>query len=43
MGALIGGAEGRALVELASAWMKDEGIESPEGYVRMLAPGFVAR
>ena len=39
-GRLIGGDEGAVLVAGAEAWMRGEGIARPDGFVRMLAPGF---
>ncbi|HEY2515622.1 MAG TPA: protein kinase [Polyangiaceae bacterium] len=40
LGKTVGGEEGRALVSAAEAWMRSEGIVSPERMTRMLAPGF---
>jgi len=42
-GELIGGTAGAALVTEADAWMKSQGVRQPEGFTRMLAPGFPAR
>jgi hypothetical protein len=36
---LLGGDEGRALVEAADAWMRGELILNPERMAAMLAPG----
>ncbi len=38
-GLLIGGDEGRGLVEAADLWMEGERIRNPERMTRMLAPG----
>jgi hypothetical protein len=38
-GLLLGGEEGRALVEAADAWMRNERIKDPERMTAMLAPG----
>ncbi len=38
-GALIGGSDGRALVEEADAWMSAQTIRSPAKFAAMLAPG----
>jgi hypothetical protein len=38
-GSLLGGEEGRALVESADAWMRAERIKNPERMTAMLAPG----
>ena len=38
-GVLLGGEEGRVLVEAADAWMRDERIRNPERMTAMLAPG----
>ena len=39
-GRLLGGDEGRALLEQADAWMKSQQIKAPERWSAMLAPGF---
>jgi eukaryotic-like serine/threonine-protein kinase len=39
-GELVGGGEGRALVEVATAWMRDQAIRRPDRIAAMLAPGF---
>ena len=41
-GELLGGEEGRALVEAANAWMTEQTIKSPTRMTEMLAPGFDA-
>jgi hypothetical protein len=38
-GLLLGGPEGRALVETADAWMRGERVKNPERMAAMLAPG----
>ena len=38
-GLLLGGEEGRALVQSADAWMANERILNPERMTAMLAPG----
>jgi hypothetical protein len=38
-GLVLGGDEGRALVEAADAWMRGERIQNPERMTAMLAPG----
>jgi hypothetical protein len=38
-GQLLGGEEGRVLVEAADAWMGQQGIVAPERMAAMLAPG----
>jgi len=38
-GGLIGGDEGRALAEAASAWMQDQKIVNPARMADLLAPG----
>ncbi|MBI3838184.1 MAG: hypothetical protein HY288_09670 [Planctomycetia bacterium] len=40
LGQLVDGAEGRALIEQADAWMAGQGIRNPERMTAMLAPGF---
>ncbi len=42
LGALLGGDEGSALVENATAWMRAQGVQSPEKITAMLAAGFDA-
>ena len=39
-GTLIGGDEGRQLIEGADTLMKNEGIVDPARFARMLVPGF---
>ncbi|WP_437968955.1 protein kinase [Sorangium sp. So ce260] len=39
-GALLGGEEGRALIEAADAWMAGQGIRSPARMAAIFAPGF---
>jgi hypothetical protein len=39
-GELIGGAEGRALVDDANGWMAEQGVVNPDRLTAMLAPGF---
>ena len=39
-GQLIGGNEGRAMIESAEAWMKHQGIRNSARIVAMLVPGF---
>lgn len=41
-GVLLGGGSGRAVIEGADAWMKQQGILSPERMTALLAPGFDA-
>jgi tetratricopeptide (TPR) repeat protein len=40
LGTLLGGDEGRALVEQAETWMKSETVKNPAKMTAMLAPGF---
>src|SRR5262249_14203117 len=40
LGELLGGDEGRRLVEHADAWMTAQTIRSPARMTRMIAPGF---
>jgi tetratricopeptide (TPR) repeat protein len=40
LGKLLGGDEGRALVDQAEAWMRSESIKNPARMTAMLAPGF---
>ncbi len=42
-GELLGGDEGGALADAADATFHEKGVENPESYCRMLAPGFPAR
>ena len=39
-GELIGGDEGRALIEAADALLVSEGVKRPEKFLAMMAPGF---
>jgi hypothetical protein len=40
LGGLLGGAEGRALIEQADAELRQRGIVNPARLTAMLAPGF---
>jgi hypothetical protein len=40
LGTLVGGDEGRKLVERAEAWMKGETVRAPARFQRVFAPGF---
>jgi tetratricopeptide (TPR) repeat protein len=40
LGRLVGGDEGRALVDAAAAWMERERVRRPDRMIAMLAPGF---
>jgi hypothetical protein len=40
-GQLLGGDEGRNLVESADAWMASQGVRNPERLTAMFAPGFI--
>ncbi len=40
LAALIGGDEGRALLQLADAWVAAEHVVRPDRYTNMMAPGF---
>ena len=40
LAALIGGDEGRALLQLADAWVAAESVVRPDRYTNMMAPGF---
>jgi hypothetical protein len=40
LGKLLGGDDGRALVEGAEAWMRSETVKNPAKMTAMLAPGF---
>ena len=40
LGTLLGGDEGRALVQTSDAWMTSESIKNPARMTAMLAPGF---
>jgi hypothetical protein len=42
LGALLGGDEGRALVERENEWQRGEAIRSPDRFTALLAPGFDA-
>ena len=39
-GELIGGDEGRELVDAGNAWLAGQGIQNPTAWARMYAPGF---
>jgi hypothetical protein len=41
-GELVGGDEGRALVDAANAWMTEKSIKNPTRMTEMFAPGFAA-
>jgi len=41
LGRMIGGEEGEALAYASRTWMRAQGIASPEGFARVVAPGFV--
>ena len=43
LGEMLGGDEGRALVETADAWMRSETIVNPERMTEVFAPGFDRR
>jgi hypothetical protein len=40
LGALLGGDEGRALVERENEWQRGEAIRNPDRFTALLAPGF---
>ena len=40
LGRLIGGDEGRSLVEQADAWMRSQGVVNPARMAACMAPGF---
>src|SRR5262249_46837205 len=40
LGGLLGGEEGRALLDQASSWMASQGIRNPARMVALHAPGF---
>jgi hypothetical protein len=40
LGSLLGGAEGRSLVDASDAWMAAQTVQNPGRMVAMLAPGF---
>jgi hypothetical protein len=40
---LLGGGEGRALVQHADTWMRGCGVVDPERYATMLTPGLEIR
>ena len=40
LGVLIGGTEGRTMVDAADAWMATQDVRNPPAMVRLLAPGF---
>jgi eukaryotic-like serine/threonine-protein kinase len=39
LGLLLGGAEGRTLVEHAQLWMRDQGVVAPDAFAGLLSPG----
>jgi eukaryotic-like serine/threonine-protein kinase len=39
LGIVLGGNEGRALVEHAEQWMRDQGVADPTAFASMLSPG----
>jgi serine/threonine protein kinase len=39
LGTILGGEKGKALVDSADAWMREQKIEDPAGFAAMLAPG----
>jgi hypothetical protein len=41
LGRLLGGDEGRALIDRADAWMSSQSIRRPDRMAACLAPGFV--
>lgn len=43
LGGLLGGADGRPLVEAADTWFAGEGVKRPDRLVELLAPGFAER
>ncbi len=40
LGQVIGGDEGRKLIEAADAWMRDRGVANPERLTAMMVPGW---
>jgi hypothetical protein len=40
LGQLVGGDQGRELIEAADTWMKSQGIRNPVRMTRVYAPGF---
>ncbi|MEO6326636.1 MAG: AAA family ATPase, partial [Thermoanaerobaculia bacterium] len=40
LGRLVGGDEGRSLVQSAEGWMREQDVRNPDRIVAMLAPGF---
>ncbi len=40
LGMLIGGSEGKTMVDAADAWMATQDVRNPPAMVRLLAPGF---
>ena len=40
LGQVEGGDGGRVMLDEAEIWLRDEGVESPERFVAMLAPGW---
>lgn len=40
LGALLGGDEGAKLTDDAKGWLRDHGVQNPERYIAMRAPGF---
>jgi serine/threonine protein kinase/tetratricopeptide (TPR) repeat protein len=43
LGELLGGDEGRALVDQAESWMRSESVKNPARMSAMIAPGFAKR
>jgi hypothetical protein len=39
LGSILGGEKGRVLADLADAWMRNQQIQNPAGFARMLVPG----
>ncbi len=39
LGTILGGEKGKALVDSADAWMREQKIKNPAGFAAMLAPG----
>jgi hypothetical protein len=40
LGQLVGGDQGRELIEAADAWMTGQGVRNPVRMTRVYAPGF---